>query len=386
MSERNVRRDNSLSKSIDETFDESIQEANQSAVVVGASLSGLMAGIALARSGLHVTILESAGAKPRSGAVLQVESGDIDRTLTAKALRKLASGGMKSVEAWSSVQSRLRAEAKSHPKIDLRYDTRVQTVNQDNDSAWVMTDKGETFHGDILIGADGHRSTVRRHVAPHNPNATFAGYVIWVAIVDENVIPKEHRPNRNAPRVAMPDGIGDFLLGGIVAGTDGSHDLGHRRLGWAWYDNTQNDLLRRLECVEGNVVRHSLNATDIPEQTLIELAEQASHRWPQPWLDAILYSIRTRNLTGTPIAEYVPDKLVKGRIAIVGDAAHVPTPLTASGFNASLQDAATLADCVAKGIQGIAATEALLEYESLRLKDVRQIVQSGQSFSRSFGR
>ncbi|MEH7438258.1 NAD(P)/FAD-dependent oxidoreductase [Neobacillus drentensis] len=344
-----------------------------------------MAGIALARAGLNVTILERAGAKPRSGAVLQVDSGDVDRTITAKFLRKLASGGIKSVEAWSSVQSRLRAEAEADPRIDLLYDTRVQTVNQDDDSAWIVTDKGETFRGDILIGADGHRSTVRRNVAPHKPDATFAGYLIWVAIVDENDIPEEHRPSRNAPMTTMPEGIGDFLLGSIVAGTDGSRALGHRRLGWAWYDNTRNDMLRRLGCVEGNVVRHSLNAPDIPEQTLIELAEQASVRWTQPWLDATLHSIQTRNLTGIPIAEYVPDKLVKGRIAIVGDAAHLPTPLTASGFNASLQDAATLADCVAKGIQGTAAGEALLEYESRRLKNVRQIVQSGQSFSRSFG-
>ncbi|MBT2700862.1 FAD-dependent monooxygenase [Bacillus sp. ISL-40] len=58
--------------------------------------------------------------------------------------------------------------------------------------------------------------------------------------------------------------------------------------------------------------------------------------WAQPWLDATLHSIKTRNLTGTPNAEYVPDNLVKGRIAIVGDAVHLPAPLTASGFNASL--------------------------------------------------
>lgn len=386
MTEKNIGNENIMSESINDTLTESTQETNESAVVVGASLSGLMAGIALGRDGLNVTILERAGAKPRSGAVLQVDGGDIDRTTTAKVLRKLASGGIKSVEAWSSVQSRLRAEAETDPRIDLRYDTRVQTVNQDEDSAWVVTDKGETFRGDILIGADGHRSTVRRHVAPHKPNATFAGYLIWLAIIDENDIPEEHRPSCNSPMITMPDGIGDFLLGSIVAGTDGSRALGHRRLGWAWYDNTRNDLLRRLGCVEGNVVRHSLNAPDIPEQTLIELAEQASVRWPQPWLDATLHSIQTRKLTGIPIAEYVPDNLVKGRIAIVGDAAHVLTPLTASGFNASLQDAATLADCVAKGIQGTAAAEALLEYESRRLKNVRQIVQSGQSFSRSFGR
>lgn len=184
----------------------------------------------------------------------------------------------------------------------------------------------------------------------------------------------------------MPDGIGDFLLGTILSGADGSYTLGDPRLGWAWYNNTQNHLLRRLGCVEGSLVRHSLHAPDIPEQTLIELAEKASVRWDQPWLDAILHSIETRNLIGTPIAEYVPDNLVKGRIAIIGDSAHLPTPLTASGFNASLQDAATLAECVERGIEGSAASEALLKYESLRLKNARKIVQSGQSFSRSFGR
>ena len=87
----------------------------------------------------------------------------------------------------------------------------------------------------------------------------------------------------------------------------------------------------------------------------------------------------------TPIAEYVPEVLVKGRIALVGDAAHVPTPLTASGFNASLEDAAILTDCVVKEIQGGDAVEALLEYQSRRLKVARQMVQSGQGFSRSFG-
>ncbi|MCM3790185.1 FAD-dependent monooxygenase [Domibacillus indicus] len=386
MTEKNAGKGRFPSESINDKFTESIQEADKSALVVGASLSGLMAGITLARAGFIVTILERAAEERRSGAGLQVDSGEIDRNKTAKFLRNLASGGMRSVEAWSSIEFRLRTEAKADPRIDLRYDTRVQTVNQDSDSAWIVTDKGETFRGDILIGADGHRSVVRRHVAPRKPNATFAGYLIWVAILGETDIPEEHRPSLYAPKFTMPDGIGDFLLGSIIAGEDGSYDLGDRRLAWAWYDNTRNDLLRRLGCVEGNVVRHSLNAPDIPEQTLIELAEQASVRWPQPWLAATLHSIQTRNLIGIPIAEYLPDNLVRGRIALVGDAAHVLTPLTAKGFNTSLQDAATLAECVAKGIQGTAAAGALSEYESRRLKIVREIVESGQSFSRSFGR
>jgi len=362
------------------------EKANESAVIVGASLSGLMTGIALARAGLKVTILERASSKPRSGAVLQVESGDLDRSKTAKLLRNLASGGKRSVEAWSSVQSRLRAEIEKHPEIELRYDTQVEAAHQDSSSAWIVTDKKEIFRGDMLIGADGHRSIVRKLVAPDKPNAIFAGYMIWVAIVEEKDIPKEHRPSLHAPLVDMPNGIGDFLLGSIIPATNGSRALGERRFGWAWYDNTRNDLLRRMGCVKGKMVQHSLNAPDIPEKTLVELSDQAADRWPQPWLAATLHSIETRNLIGTPVSEYIPDQLVNGRIALVGDAAHVLTPLSASGFNNSLQDAATLADCVAKSVNGNSVADALLEYESLRLKYVREAVQSGKAFSQSFGR
>jgi len=356
------------------------------AIVVGASLAGLMTSLALARAGLRVTLLERGSAMPRSGAVLQVDSGDVDQSATARALRQLASGGLRSAEAWSSIEKRLRAEVRATPSIEVRYDTPIQTVDQDQDAAWVVTATGEMLHGDMVIGADGYRSTVRQHVAPHKPDATFAGYMIWVAVLDELDLPAQYRPSLKAPAIAMPNGIGDFLLGTIIAGPDGSRALGERRLGWAWYDNTRNDLLLRQGCVVGNVVQHSLTGPNIPAQTLKELSAQAAARWPQPWLAATQHCIQMRALTGLPIAEYVPDRLVNGRLALVGDAGHVLTPITASGFNASLQDAATLAECVATGVGDTAIPDALRTYEARRLYLVQRLVQGGQSFSRSFGR
>ena len=80
-------------------------------IIVGASLSGLMTGIALANAGLKVTILERATDERRSGAALQVDSGERDTSSTAEYLRRLTSGGMRSVEAWSPVEARLRNEA-----------------------------------------------------------------------------------------------------------------------------------------------------------------------------------------------------------------------------------------------------------------------------------
>ncbi|QTD39793.1 FAD-dependent monooxygenase [Sporosarcina sp. Te-1] len=278
----------------------------------------------------------------------------------------------------------MRAAVKRDNRIDLRYDTRIVAVEQDEDSAWAVTDQGERIQGDLLIGADGHNSQVRTYVAPNRPNATYAGYMGWIASVSENDLPEHLRPAGNRPSVEMFDSYDGFKFGSIIEREGGSNS-GSRRIGCTWYDNKRSGLLRQLGCVKGLVVRHSLNGPDIPEQTLRELAEETEN-WPEPWRSAAYHAIEERTLIGIPIKEYVPERLVNGRIALVGDAAHVPAPVTASGFNESLQDAVALGKCVEVGIQGRAALQALAEYESLRLEKVRQMVQSGQFYSRSFGR
>lgn len=359
---------------------------NETAVIVGASLSGLMTGIALAREGILVTILEKAGKETRSGAGLQVDGGMFDRTKTAKRLRKLASEGKKSIQLWSSIESRLRKEAELDGRIQLFYEKRVVKVQQDSESAWVITNQNETFHADILIGADGHRSLVRKHIDPENPDATFAGYIVWISSIAENELPKNKRPNPNRPAVSMFNSADGFLFGSVMEVSNNSSPIRSRRVGCTWYDNTRNDLLRRLGCVEGTTVKHSIDAEDIPEEDLNAMAAEATLKWPEPWLTATLHAIRTRKFTGTPIKEYIPDNLTKGRVALVGDAAHVPAPITASGFNESLQDAVDLGKCVTKGIKGNAAFKTLEKYESNRLNKVRQMVLSGHSFTQSFGR
>ena len=68
----------------------------------------------------------------------------------------------------------------------------------------------------------------------------------------------------------------------------------------------------------------------------------------------------------------------------MGDAAHVPTPMTGCGFSASLDDAEAIAESVAAGVRASAPAKALRGYEKERLSSVRGMVQSGQQFSRSF--
>ncbi|WP_197946027.1 FAD-dependent oxidoreductase [Phytohabitans suffuscus] len=76
-------------------------------------------------------------------------------------------------------------------------------------------------------------------------------------------------------------------------------------------------------------------------------------------------------------------QLVTERICLVGDAAHLPSPMTGRGFTASVQDSLALADAL-DGHPHRDVSAALRGYESTRLHPVRQLVHSGRSFSRSF--
>ncbi|CAL9675433.1 2,6-dihydroxypyridine 3-monooxygenase (plasmid) [Streptomyces sp. enrichment culture] len=356
------------------------------AVVVGGSLAGLMTGLALSRAGVEVTLLERVGAFPRSGASL----GGVDEQLLARLtggatpppgsvpLRSVTSG----IQPWDLLHQRLRAAAEADERISMHHRARVIRVCQDANAAWAVTEDGRTHRGEVVIGADGHRSTVRAAVAPDHPDAAFAGYLIWLGVADESVLAPGHRYPRHFDILHRGK---DILLGYPLAGRHGSVRPGSRRIGWAWYDASRNDLLRQKGSVRGTVVQHSLRAADIPESTFTELTAGAAGLWPAPWRDAVLDSLDRRDILGTPIAEYVPERLVNGRLALVGDAAHVPTPMTGSGFGAAMDDADAIAEAVASGLRHhTPMPRALATYERKRLARARSLVRSGQQFSRSF--
>jgi 2-polyprenyl-6-methoxyphenol hydroxylase-like FAD-dependent oxidoreductase len=352
-------------------------EDRKSAVVVGASLSGLMTALVLARIGFSVTVLERSDNSFRTGAALHVDQELLTRLTGTRMHDPLAPG----IQSWFAVHEALLDAARSHPLVHVVTGASVEVVEQDDTSAWAATADGRTFSGDIVVGADGHNSVVRRAVAPEKPDATFAGYCIWLGVVQE----ADLGPGIRWPTETAFLGGGDtYLLGYPLPGVDGSIEKGRRQLGWAWYDSSRNDLLRETGCVVGQVVTHSLRADGVPEQTYRELSEDAV-RWPSPWQEAILDSIDRTAVIGTPITEYVPDRLVAGRLALVGDAAHVPTPMTGNGFAASMLDAEALADSLCGMASGSGTLHAsLLQYQNLRLNAVRRLVQSGQDFSRGF--
>ena len=104
----------------------------------------------------------------------------------------------------------------------------------------MVTDDGEIVRGDIGGGADGHASIVRRHVVPEQPDGVFAGYLIWLGIVDESAVQAQPWPAQLAILEKRTYCHNAYYL----PGADGSLVTGRRRLGFGWYNAGRKDLLR----------------------------------------------------------------------------------------------------------------------------------------------
>lgn len=74
------------------------------------------------------------------------------------------------------------------------------------------------------------------------------------------------------------------------------------------------------------------------------------------------------------VSSRVADALRKGRVFIVGDAAHIHSPESGQGMNAGVQDAINLAWKLATVIKGDASADLLDTYEAERLPIIRAIV------------
>lgn len=346
-------------------------------LIVGGSLAGLMTGLALSQHGFSITLLERSTDTDRTGAALQVGYGLLEQ-LTGRrhAPGMLATG----VQAWQSVYRGLRAAADEAGILVLQ-NARVETVGQEGERAWAITSDSRRFEGAVLVGADGYQSVVRRQISPERPDAVFADYLAWVGFAEEAALSVRYPPN-----LEFLDSGPYVLLGFPLTAADGSPERGRRRVGWGWYDAGHNAILRKTGAVQGNLVRHSLRPNDMPDELFEELAELARLHWPSPWRDAILECIARNAVLGTPVVEYFPDRLVSGRVCLVGDAAHVCTPMTGNGFATAADDALTLARFLNAAALQADPSAALKLYEASRLPEVRRLVRSGQQISQNFVR
>ncbi len=349
-------------------------------VVVGGSLVGLSMAIALARRGATVTVLErTPSAGYEGGGGLGVDLDLLTRVTGLTDRPPVCQGRDRATTAWPLLAGWLEEHALAVPAIEIR---RAAEVVEVGDGSARAAD-GRDFRADLVVGADGARSTVRRWVSPERPDAIYAGILLWRAMLAEDELPPSV-PWLRADEPSREYYSGPYrLVTYLVPGADGSSEPGRRRLNLVWYDPARSELLEDHGLLEGTTIYGSLAAGDVPEAIRHDLEAAASERWPTPWRQALEIALERSLVFATPVVQYRPDRLHRGRVALAGDAAHAASPMVGGGFRHGLYDVAALS--AAFDNDGTLEVPRILDsYEHQRLASAQAHVEQSQAASQQY--
>ncbi len=362
-------------------------------VVIGASLSGITFALACANRGICTCVLERGHGRHQHGSALGVDSSLLMRVVGNRlpANREVQPfpviTGYRKAVSWQALHGWLRRAAVQCPEVRFLDGCSVSEVVQSGDFTTVITADGARINAQMVVGADGYQSVVRKAVDPTNPCATYSGYLLWRGLAPEADLPLGTRWPQNNDGVALVTKTGYRLVAYPVAGHDDSLIPGQRLISFAWYDRGRASLLRKQNCVSTTgCVLSSLSSANIPDAMRMELRDLSLQIWPEPWSTAIVDALDRQQMFATPVAEYFPKRLVNGRMVLIGDAAHVASPVTGQGLTAGILDAHLLAKCLSRSTVSDPAEikQALESFERHRLPAAQSLVQASMAWSRAF--
>jgi 2-polyprenyl-6-methoxyphenol hydroxylase-like FAD-dependent oxidoreductase len=367
-----------------------MSSAHPKVIIVGGSLAGLTLALACAARGVPVHVLERSARRVLGGDSLSIDLADLATTIghdprTHPTLPVVPAYRDRHLTTWPALYAWLHDRAAVTPGIVLEEGKTVASVTDVGDQVQLSFSDGTETISDAVIGADGYHSTVRRAIAPNAPLARYAGYLVWRGLVEERAL------TRSVPWPS--DGglwiefVGGYrLVAAVLPGRDASVQTGQRQVTFAWFDVHREELLRRTSCLtaDGHVVG-TLRRGTIDDDVRAELGAVIAQCWPDTWAEAVAVGVRSTDaLSGAPIAEYKPERLARGALAIVGDAAHVVSPMTGRGFATGVEDALVLAKMLAARPANEPVSASLARYEAARLPFVRALVAHSSRISAEY--
>ena len=355
------------------------------ALVIGGSMSGLLAAIMLRRHGWYVDIFErvekelagrGAGIIAQAELIarmkaLGLETRDLGVAMSTRKILDQAGHVTVSLEcpqvltAWERVFRVLRD---AFPPERYHRGQGFKAFEQNGKDVIAHFTDGRSRRADVLIGADGLRSTVRQQCLP-DVAPLYAGYVAWRALLPEHVIPPAiHRELYMAMTFCLPPG--EQCVGYPIAGPQNELREGQRRYNVVWYRPADETNELPLLLTDRDGMTHSIS---IPPPLIraepIAAMRAAAERLLAPQFREIVRLIEEPFLQ--PIYDLESPRLAFGRVAIIGDAAFVARPHVAAGVSKAADDAAALAEALdAEDVEA-----ALNRFEAQRLPDNKKIIE-----------
>jgi FAD-dependent urate hydroxylase len=239
---------------------------------------------------------------------------------------------------------RLLCQEAARRGIRIEHGKRLTGATQTADAVTARFEDGTEATGDILIGADGIHSTVRRLIDPAAPEPQYTGLISFGA------------------RVANP---GVAATGGKMAMSFGKHAF----FGYQVFDDAP-----------------AIWFVNLPHPEPLPAAE--AQRTPAAqWLPLLAAKFAADR---TPAARLIkatdPDELLivgsmetmprvpawhRGRMVLVGDSAHAPSSSSGQGASLAIESAVELARC----LRDLPPEQALAAYEGLRRPRVERVIK-----------
>src|SRR5712691_9838434 len=335
---------------------------NKKVLIIGGGIGGLSAAIALRRAGIEAAVFESGNELREIGAGLTLWANAV------RALHKLgladeleaigmpiAHGGVRSwrgdvlSETLVEQPKRFGTGATVVHRAELlavlstalgeravQLNARCVGFKQDDTGVWAQFADGQEAYGDILIGADGIHSVIRAQLFG-KMQPRYSGYTGWRGIAKF-----EHE--------LFPSGTTELWGGGRRFGLA---PIPQRRV--FWYATL-------------NVPEGTPDKAIGRKQRLLELFRG----WHEP-IEAVLEATEESAILHNDIYDREPLRhWSKGRVTLLGDAAHPMTPNLGQGACQAIEDAVVLAKCLQENSNVVSAAQL---YEKRRIKRANRVVQ-----------
>lgn len=337
-------------------------------LVAGAGIGGLTLAQALERGGHDVIVLErarelrpaGAGITVQTNAMLALRHLGLDRRVESHGAvldegqildssgRVLGSMGMRESSEIAAAPNiaihRARLQAALIEGLGegvVRTGAGVRSFRETDDAVEVELDDGTRLTGDVLVGADGLHSVVRRALLGDEP-PRYAGYTSWRGVSRRTDLVTPGRATESWGRGAR------F---GIVP-------IGHGEVYWfATRNEPQN------------------GRAESEKALLLEVFGD----WHEP-VRALIESTPAESILRTDICDRVPvQRWSRGRVVLLGDAAHPMTPNMGQGGGQAIEDAVVLADALSRHS---AIADAFSDYERRRVTRANGFVTKSEQLGR----